>query len=81
MMKNKNGKGLRRLKGIFNVKQPGETVSVDDGKPHVGEKLKVMQKVKVITRHTRNWIVNTCTILLQLIILFIVINIIHIHRK
>ena len=41
MMKNKNGKGLRRLKGIFNVKQPGETVSVDDGKPRVGEKLKV----------------------------------------
>ena len=41
MMKNKNGKGLRRLKGIFNVKQPGESVSVDDGKPHVGEKLKV----------------------------------------
>ena len=41
MAKNRNGKGLRRKKGLFNIVEPGEQVESDDGKPPVGEKLKV----------------------------------------
>ena len=81
MMKNRNGKGLRRLKGIFNIREPGESVSVDDGKPHVGEKLKVTWKNIILTTQTRNPIVVHVPCCCSELFFLIVVIFVHIYRK
>ena len=40
MLKNRNGRGLRRKK--VNVVEPGEPVESDDGKPAIRENVKVL---------------------------------------
>ena len=65
MTKKRYGNRLRKkFLGKFNIKEPGERVSVDDGKPHVGEKLKVTWKTIIITPLKRNPIVRSFTMLL-----------------